>query len=130
VEFDGLTDDWTVWTAEQRRAVLVYRPDEFDSGAYPAACLPTIYVTKGQRGRRPGRPTASADTDWYVTLYLEPDVSDTQHRHTDREAARRRALDIAERFATGRLDYRALYQVPRPAYLDRLDELTGREHTT
>jgi hypothetical protein len=126
VAFDDLVDGWEVWTAEQRRAVLVYRPDEFDSGAYPAACLPTIYVTKGKRGRRPGRNTPTADADWYVTLYLEPDVSDTRHRHADREEAHRRALDIAERFAAGQVDYRALYQVPRPAYLDRLDELTGR----
>jgi hypothetical protein len=126
VEFDGLAEGWEVWTAESRRAVLAYRPDEFDSEAYPAACLPTIYVTKGQRGRRPGRPTPSADAAWYVTLYLEPEVSDTQHRHDNREEARRRALEVAERFVAGQVDYRALYQVPRPAYLDRLDELTGR----
>jgi hypothetical protein len=126
VEFDGLADGWEVWTAEQRRAVLAYRPDEFDSEAYPAACMPTIYVTKGQRGRRPGRPTPSADAPWYVTLYLEPDVTDSQRRYDDREQARRAALELAEQFAGGQVDYRELYQVPRPAYLQRLDELTGR----
>lgn len=125
MEFDNLPGGWEVWTAEEQRAVLVYRPDEFDSEAHPAPCLPTIYVTKGQRGRRPGRPTPSADAAWYVTLYLEPDVSDTQHRHDTRGEARRRARAVAERFAAGQVDYRALYQVPRPAYLDRLDELTG-----
>lgn len=126
MEFDELAAGWEVWTVEQTRAVLAYRPDEFDSGAYPAACLPTIYLTKGQRGRRPGRPTPSPDDDWYVTLYLEPEVNSSQQRYDNRRQARQAALDTAERFADGEIDYRALYQVPRPAYLDRLDELTGR----
>jgi len=123
VALDGLPDDWEVWTAEQTRVVLAYRPDVFDSKEYPAACLPTLYLTRGQRGRRPGPPTGE---DWYVTLYLEPEVSGTQQRYDDREQAREAVLDTAARFAAGEIDYRDLYQVPRPAYLDRLDELTGR----
>lgn len=123
--FDGLPAGWEVWTTEKTRAVLAYRPDEFDSEAYPAACMPTIYITKGKRGRRPGRPTPSPEESWYVTLYLEPEVSGTQRRHDTRETAHEAALELAESFAAGAIDYRGLYQVPRRAYLDRLDELTG-----
>ena len=125
MEFDGLADGWEIWAAEERRAVLVYRPDVFDSDAFPAPCLPTIYVTKGRRGRRPGRPTPPPDAPWYVSLYLEPDVS-REHSYGSREAAAEGALALAASFAAGEVDYRGLYQVPRPDYLDRLDELTGR----
>lgn len=126
MEFEGLPEGWEVWSVESRRVVLAYRPDVFDSQAYPAACLPTIYLTKGRRGRRPGRPTPSPDAPWYVTLYLEPEVSDTERRFDSRERAREEALSLAESFAAGDVAYRDLYQVPRPAYLDKLDELTGR----
>jgi len=126
VEFENIAGGWEIWSVEERRAVLAYRPDVFDSDAYPAPCLPTIYVTKGRRGRRPGRPTPPPDAPWYVTLYLEPEVSDTDKRYESREQAREGALALAERFATGEVEYRALYQVPRPAYLDKLDELTER----
>lgn len=127
MDFEGLTDGWEVWNVEQAKAVLTYRPDIFDTDAYPPACLPTIHVTKGQRGRRPGRHTPSADASWYVTLYLEPEVADDQQRYETREEARDGAVDLAMAFAQGEIDYRSLYQVPRPAYLDQLDELTGRE---
>jgi hypothetical protein len=116
-------DGWRVWSEEPDRLVLVYRPDVFDGGAFPAPCMPTVYATRGRRGRRPGEVT---DTDaWFVTLYLEPDVS-REGRHPDREAALAAATDLMERFARGEVDYRALYEVPREAYLDELDALTGR----
>jgi hypothetical protein len=61
-----------------------------------------------------------------VTLYLEPEVEGTTAEYDDRAAATGGAVDLARRFARGDVDYRSLYQVPRPDYLDRLDELTGR----
>ncbi|MFB6188477.1 MAG: DUF5820 family protein [Halapricum sp.] len=124
---ESLPAGWTLWSHERTRIVLVYRPDVFDSEAYPAACLPTLYLSKGQRDRRPGRDRAHPDDPWFVTLSLEPDVTGTRQRYDDREAAIDGALDLAAAFAAGEYDYRGLYQVPRDAYLDRLDELTGRE---
>ena len=124
--FEELAPGWTVWSHQETKTVLTYRPDVFDSVSYPAACLPTIYVTNGQRGRRPGRPTPSPDDAWYVTLYLEPDVSDRQREFETKAAAVDGATALAREFADGEIDYRALYQVPRPAYFDKLDELTGR----
>jgi hypothetical protein len=123
MEFEGLADGWEVWTVESRRAVLAYRPDVFDSASFPAECLPTIYLTKGRRGRRPGRPDPPPEAPWYLTLYLEPDVSD-RRSFDSRADALDAALHLAERFDAGDVDYRDLYQVPREAYLERLDELT------
>ncbi|MFT4923284.1 MAG: hypothetical protein ACI8XM_002510, partial [Haloarculaceae archaeon] len=37
------------------------------------------------------------------------------------------ATDLAQRFADGDVDYRGLYQVPRPEYFEKLDELTDSE---
>jgi hypothetical protein len=125
MEFDGLPDGWKVWSADRRRVVLTYRPDVFDTDAYPAACLPTITVTKGRRGRRPGRPDPDPSDPWYVTLYLEPEVEVKTCACETRESARESALALAARFADGDIDYRACYQVPRPEYCARLDELTG-----
>jgi len=126
MEFEELAAGWQVWSAESTKVVLTYRPDVFDTDAFPAPCLPTIYVTKGKRGRRPGRDVPSPDDPWYVTLYLEPDVNGDEREYDSREAARAGAADLAGAFARGEVDYRSLYQVPRPAYLSRLDELTGR----
>jgi len=122
-----LAAGWEVWSESQRRVVLAYRPDVFDSTAFPAPCLPTIYVTKGRRGRRPGRTDPAPDDPWYVTLYLEPEVSRERESFDSRIAALDGARDLARAFAVGDVDYRALYQVPREAYLDRLDGLTGRD---
>ncbi|MFC7250786.1 DUF5820 family protein [Halomicroarcula sp. GCM10025324] len=121
---DSLADDWTVWTESAEKLVLAYRPDVFDSHAFPAPCLPTIYLTRGRRTRRPGADRTG--DDWFVTLYLEPDVDASADRYDDRDSAVAGAVDLANRFATGEFDYRALYQVPRPEYLDELDERTGR----
>lgn len=124
---DGVAAGWEVWSDEEDRIVLVYRPDVFDAREFPAACLPTIYVTHGRRQRRPGvdRRPRSGDR-WYVTLFLEPDVERDAEACADRAEAIAAARAVADRFTSGDLDYRSLYQVPREVYLDRLDELTGR----
>lgn len=123
---DELPSGWDRWSEEPTRLVLVYRPDVFDAEEFPAPCLPTLYVTKGSRDRRPGRPDPDADDPWHVTLYLEPEIEGATETYDDRDAALAGALDLARDFDAGDLDYRSWYQVPRPAYLDRLDELTGR----
>lgn len=118
----SLPAGWGCWHEERDRVILAYRPDVFDSNAFPAACLPTIYVTGGSPRRRPG----GTDTDsWQVTLFLEPEIEALSERHEDRAAAINAACEHAKRFATGEIDYRTLYQVPREAYFERLDELTG-----
>lgn len=119
-------DGWEVWNEGRHRTVLVYRPDVFDSGTYPAPCLPTLYLTKGRRRRRPGRHEPDPGEPWYVRLYLEPEITHDELQFESHQAATDGALDLAARFAAGEIDYRSLYQVPRPEYLDRLDELTGR----
>ncbi len=124
---EGLPDGWQVWSGEATKLVLAYRPDVFDSSDLPAACMPTIYVTKGKRSRRPGRDDPDPDDAWYVTLYLEPEVDAGTDEHDSREAAEQAAVDLAARFDAGEVAYRSLYQVPRPDYFDRLDEVTGRE---
>lgn len=124
--FESLPQGWQVWTDGAKKAVLVYRPDVFDGGGFPAPCLPTIYVTKGRRDRHPGSETRPADP-WFVTLYLEPEV----HRDADsfgtRTAAEAGAVELARDFAAGMTDYRELYQIPRDDYLEKLDELTADE---
>jgi hypothetical protein len=124
---DGtLAAGWQVWNATDEKAVLAYRPDVFNGGDFDPACLPTIYVTRGRRTRRPqGTRNLPPDAPWFVTLYLEPDVS-TAERFATRAEAVEGAHAVAARFAAGELDYRGLYQVPRENYFAKLDELTGR----
>jgi len=124
MDLAGLSEAWTVWNRTEEKLILAYRPDVFDSQRFPAPCLPTMYLTRGKRTRRPGA-TRSGE-DWYVTLYLEPEVERSPDSYADREAAVAGAVELANRFAAGELDYRALYQVPREDYLDELDERTGR----
>lgn len=121
----ALVEEWVVWSDEQEKVVLAYRPDVFDGNTFPASCLPTIYLTRGQRDRRPGERRIG--TDWYVALYLEPEVDRPAESYADRDSAVEAAVDLANRFASGEIAYRDLYQVPRAAYLDKLDEMTGRE---
>jgi len=121
--FEELPEGWTVWNEEARKIILTYRPDVFNSDAYPAPCLPTIHMRKGRRSRKPGRDTPDPDDPWYVRLYLEPDVSMDEDSYDGRKAAEAGARRLAERFAAGEVAYRSLYQVPREAYLDKLDEL-------
>lgn len=126
MSFEGLPEGWVVWNEEPNgRSILVFRPDVFDSDAFPAPCLPTIYVTNGSRRRRPGAGARETD-EWHVTLFLEPEVEAGTETYDDRAAAVDAAVAYADRFAAGEVDYRGLYQVPREAYFDRLDELTGR----
>lgn len=123
----SLPESWTVWNrSDDGRVVLAYRPDVFDADEFPPACLPTLYLTHGKRTRRPGvNPTSRPGDDWYVTLYLEPDVSAENERFSTRAEALERLLTLASAFDDGEVDYRGLYQVPRETYFDRLDELTG-----
>jgi hypothetical protein len=120
---------WATWTDEDDgRLILAFRPDVFDAERYPAACLPTVHVSNGPTRRRPGARGRPSDR-WHVTLRLEPEVRvGDRTEHDSREAAREAARDVARRFDAGEVDYRAAYQVldGRRAYLDRLDELTGR----
>jgi hypothetical protein len=125
--FEALPEGWQVWSDEETRVVLAYRPDVFDTAAFPAPCLPTMYLSKGQRDRRPGPHDPPPDADWFVTLYLEPEVSRSPERADDRAAAESVAVDLATAFNRGELDMRSLYQVPRDDYLDRLDEMVGPE---
>src|SRR5699024_1272179 len=73
-DFDSLSAEWTVWNRSEARCVLVYRPDVFDADAFPAPCLPTIYLTHGRRSRRPGpRRAPGTEGAWYVSLFFEPE---------------------------------------------------------
>ena len=127
VDPGALAEGWRVWSDADNRLVLAYRPDVFDGGDYPAACLPTVYVTHGRRSKRPGTPRNPAPGDpWVVTLFLEPEVNRDPELFDERGAAIEAALDVAAAFARGDVDYRALYQVPREEYFAALDELTGR----
>ena len=127
--YGDLPEAWQVWTEDpQGGDILVFRPDVFDTQAYPAPCLPTIQVAQRpptQRKRRAG----SNPEGWWVSLTLEPEVRvrDADATFDSRTAAVAGAVDLAERFGAGDVDYRGAYQIPREAYLDRLDELTGRE---
>jgi hypothetical protein len=127
MSFEDLADAWELWSEERQKVVLTYRPDVFDSHDYPAPCLPTIYITKGKRRRKPGKQTRP-DDPWHVTLFLEPEVGTDSDSFQTREDALAGATELANRFHEGELDYRSLYQVPREHYLDRLDELTGRDN--
>lgn len=115
---------WTVWSSEaDGRLILAYRPDVFDADTFPAACLPTIYLTNGLDTRRPGAGQYHTD-QWKVVLYLEPEVEVSSDSYESRDAGLTGAMDLSTRFAGGEIEYREAYQLPREAYLDKLDELT------
>ncbi len=128
VDEAALGDGWRVWNAEEARVVLAYRPDVFDGADFPAPCMPTVYVTRGRRTRRPeGNRNLPPDAPWMVTLYLEPEVDRPPDAYDTREDAVDAAAALTRRFAAGDVDYRSLYQVPRDRYLAALDDLTGRD---
>ncbi|MEF8800023.1 MAG: DUF5820 family protein [Halolamina sp.] len=121
---EELPESWVVWTQEpEGRVILAYRPDVFDADEFPAACLPTIYVTNGSRTARPGAGQLHTD-EWHATLFAEPEIELLSETQGSREAALEVALEVAERFAEGDIDYRGAYQVPREAYFAELDTLT------
>ena len=127
MSFESLPDGWRVWNEEPSgRAILVYRPDVFGSGDLPDECLPTIYLTNGARNARPGSGQYATD-EWHVVLFLEPEIEAVSETHESREAGAAGAVDVAERFAAGEVDYRGAYQVPREDYFARLDEFVGGE---
>lgn len=118
---------WEVWHEEPGdRLTLAFRPDVFDSSAFPPACLPTIAVAPGRGPDQ--RPERRARTGgWYRALFLEPDV---RVRAADATygawgAAVDGAVELGAAFVAGDVDYRAAYQVPREAYLARLDDLVS-----
>ncbi|WP_144903572.1 DUF5820 family protein [Halobellus captivus] len=115
---------WSLWNDEPRgRRILVFRPDVFnESNDLPAACIPTILVSNRSRANRPGASQIPTDT-WHVALTLEPDVEVVVESYESRATAVAGANDLAARFADGEIDYRSAYQLPREAYLDRLDEV-------
>ncbi|WP_435346853.1 DUF5820 family protein [Haloarchaeobius sp. HRN-SO-5] len=129
-DFEDLPEGWVVWNEEpEGRCVLAYRPDVFDSSQFPAPCLPTLYLTRGRRNhRRPGISLDDARSgDWYVTLYLEPEVElQETNRFPDREAGVEGTVELARRFADGEVDPGDVYQVPRDDYVAKLRELTGQ----
>lgn len=120
---DDVPAGWRVWNEEPARVVLAYRPDVFDGREYPAECMPTIYLTRGKRSRRPGGQRVG--DEWHVTLYLEPDVDDGGTAYGSKTAAVEAVHELAAAFSAGEVDYRAYYQVPRESYFEKLDELTG-----
>lgn len=116
---------WTVWHEEDgARLTLAYRPDVFDSAAFPAACLPTIAVAPGNGpDQLPER--RARQSGFYRALFLEPTV---RVRAADAtydawEAAVSGAINVAAAFADGEIDYRGVYQAPREDYLATLDDL-------
>jgi hypothetical protein len=127
MSLDDLPDAWTVWNEEpDGRVILAYRPDVFDADQFPAACLPTIYVTNGARDARPGAGQLETD-EWHATLFAEPEIKLASEQTDGRDAAIDAAVSLAREFADGNVDYRGAYQVPREAYFAELDERTGRE---
>ena len=123
--FETLPEGWEVWNEEaEGRVILVFRPDVFNEDGFPPECLPTIYLTNGSRRRRPGAGQYATD-EWHVVLFLEPEIEAAAETYDDRSAAVAAAVDVATRFVDGDVDYRAAYQVPREAYFERLDDLTG-----
>lgn len=120
---------WQVWNEEPgSRLVLAFRPDVFDADDFPAACLPTIAVAPGRGPDQLPERRARSDA-WYRAFFLEPTVRirAADATYDSWEAAVAGAHRLAEAFVEGEVDYRAVYQQPREAYLAKLDDLVGSE---
>lgn len=130
MDTDDLPDGWVVWNDEgEGRAIYAYRPDVFDSQAFPPECLPTLYVSQRSPNQGKRRTNPDPDDDWWVAFYLEPEVRVREYDDSfkSRENAVAWAVEVAGAFADGEVDYRGAYQVPREEYFEKLDELTGGE---
>ncbi|KZN23524.1 hypothetical protein A4G99_11490 [Haladaptatus sp. R4] len=127
MSIENLPESWVVWNEEPNgRCILAYRPDVFDTQQFPSACMPTLYVTQGTPNRPPQERRAT--DSWYFEFFLEPEVTlPGTPQFPAREEAITAAVSLAAEFDRGEVDYRSCYQVPRERYLDKLDELTGRE---
>ncbi|MFB6187422.1 MAG: DUF5820 family protein [Halobacteriaceae archaeon] len=120
-----LPPGWVIWNNEPNgRVILAYRPDIFDTNEFPAQCLPTISITPNHPDQHP----RSSSSEWYVLLYLEPEVRvfDRESTHPFREQAISSALNLAQVFSNGQIDFADVYQVPRPQYIATLEKLTGK----
>lgn len=125
MSLQSLPAGWQVWNEESEgRVILAYRPDVFNSQDFPAACLPTLYVTNGSPRRRPGAGAVETDR-WHIKLFFEPEIEAETEQYESREEALAGAVGCAQRFVDGDIAYRELYQVPRPDYFDELDRLLG-----
>lgn len=123
-----LPEGWVVWSDDgDGRAVYAFRPDVFEGQSFPAACLPTIYVSPrppDQRRRREHRPGRR----WHVSLFVEPEVRlrDYEAVYETRSEAIGGAVEVAAAFSAGEIEVREAYQVPREEYIAELERLTGR----
>lgn len=120
---------WTVWNEEPgSRLTLAFRPDVFDTSAFPPACLPTVAVAPGAGpDQLPER--RARQSGFYRALFLEPTVRvrAADETYDTWAAAVEGATQIAAAFAAGDVDYRGVYQAPREDYLAKLDELIGAD---
>lgn len=119
------TPGWEVWHDHPNGLlVLTYRPDVFDTQAFPAACLPTVAVkperSRGGRGR-PADPDGAGR--WVAELLLEPDVPIARRHAPDPASAREEGHALAKAFVDGAFDLAAAYADPPETYLDRLESL-------
>ncbi len=120
-----LPSGWRIWHDRPDDIfVLTYRPDVFDSDAFPASCLPTVTVKPARARGRSGRPRDPESTGpWVAELLLEPDAPLDRRRAADRSAAIEAGLELAGAFVEGTYDLGSPYADPPSAYLERLESL-------
>ena len=117
---------WEVWSVEsQGPTVLVYRSDIFDTSAFPAECMPTMFVSQFRDPRK--GPTPASENPWQVELRLEPAILLASQQADDREAAIAAAMDLGSAFINGEFDIYAAYGEPRECYLAKIESLIERD---